>query len=261
MKGAELAELRVVQVRAPTDVRLVGRPERVVEEDPGVVPARRGDFPEGHAAAPDQLPVGQWVLRIWEPATESDDRDVQKALPPVWPPGSLAAFGASRQGREISVQDPRNVRQATSRCGGAATASPVDCAPHEGASDGWIRVRRFLRRRAAVGARPYGPRPGAPLLRLQVSENVTEYRIHGGCGRGPALTGCRGARGGRSRPRGRAGQGTAAPGGFPGQHGGDQKSDRRGRSPRAWGEEVRLCLLGVGERAERRRQRGPARRA
>src|SRR5262249_14758274 len=91
---------------AAADVRLVRRPQGIVLEDASVVPARGGNLAERHAAAPDQLPVGQRGIRLWEPATESDDRNVQKTLPPAWPPGCLTAFAASRQGRGISRSRP-----------------------------------------------------------------------------------------------------------------------------------------------------------
>ena len=86
VERAEFADLLVLQVRPARDVRLVRRPQRGVEEDVRVIPAGIGDVAEGNRAIPDQVPEGQRVGRLREPAAQSDDRDVRQPLPPVLKP-------------------------------------------------------------------------------------------------------------------------------------------------------------------------------
>ena len=79
---AEFTHLFVIQIRAARDVCFVGSAQRRVEEDAGMVPARCRNVAEDDRAIPDQVPVGQRVGRLRKPAAQSDDRDVQQALPP-----------------------------------------------------------------------------------------------------------------------------------------------------------------------------------
>src|SRR5882762_6250799 len=82
MHRGELPQLPVLEEGPLVDVGLVGNPGgRVVE--PGVVPPRRRDGPEGDRAAADQLPKPQWVPGLGEPTPQPDDRDLQTASRPA----------------------------------------------------------------------------------------------------------------------------------------------------------------------------------